>query len=129
MINSNFVKERDWESWSPTTVPVQKEKEWTIDSLDQILPEPYFPAAIYADLPALLCHRHAICLPKWNLIPYCSELITINMPFRPDLKANSTEPYGEGDEVQYDFTEKHREFASKAQEVMDILDFEDKVSY
>ena len=120
MINSDFVKERDWESWSPTTVPVQKGKNWTIDSLDQILPEPYFPALLY--------HRDAICLPKWNLIPDHPELITINTPFRPDLKVNSSEPYGEGDQEWFDFTERHREFAGKAQEATDILDFEDKVS-
>ena len=53
-MNSDFVKKRDWKSWSPTTVPVQKGKKWTIESLDQILPEPYFPVLLY--------HRDAICL-------------------------------------------------------------------
>ena len=126
---SDFIKERDWDSWFPVTVPIQKSETWTIDCLNHILPEPYFPTKVPNLPPTLRAEGGGIALPNWNSIPDLPDLITINTGFKPTLSTNLKSPYGKEDDdgVRYKYTEEHRAFARKAQQVNDMADFEDKV--
>jgi len=61
-----------------------------------------------------------------NLIPFGSPASTaFHSAFRSVSRPTAV---ALTDQEQFDFTERHQEFAGKAQEATDILDFEDKVS-